>query len=211
MLVFSRTAGYRHESIAAGQQMFQQQADSWKLRVRAGEGALSESELDSCDILVLLNSTGDVFSNEEQAALQTYVRKGGKVLAIHAAADAEYGWPWYKQMLGAWFDSHPAIQQANCVLTDMAHAAGKNMPATWTRTDEWYNFKEIEPGIQVIYRLDEGSYSGGTNGASHPISWCHSFEGGKIFYTGMGHTAETYSEPLFIQHISGAIEWLRTD
>ena len=207
-LVFSRTLGYRHESIGAGIQMFLQHAGHWNLEVATTEATLHDSLLQETGLLVLLNSTGDVFSDSEQEALKTFVHSGGSVLAIHAAADAEYNWPWYNQMLGAWFDSHPAIQEAKCLLQDAAHKAGKDMPAAWVRTDEWYNFKNIQPYIQRIYTLDESSYSGGNNGADHPISWYHSFEGGKVFYTGMGHTSETYSEPFFIQHIGGAIDWL---
>jgi type 1 glutamine amidotransferase len=210
-LVFSRTAGFRHESIEAGQQMFRERAEAWGLSVRTSEALLSVTELDSCDLLVLLSNTGDVFDSTEQVALKGYVQGGGAVLAIHAATDAEYSWPWYNQMLGAWFDNHPAIQQANCLLTDPDHAAGKDMPTTWTRADEWYNFKDMQPGIQVVYRLDESSYSGGTNGSYHPICWYHSFDGGRIFYTGMGHTSETYSENFFLKHIEGAINWLRAE
>jgi type 1 glutamine amidotransferase len=211
VLVFSKTAGYRHESIAAGIDMFQSHAEEWQLNVTTTETTekFSGDGLKEFTVLVLLNTTGDYLTDAEQERLVDFVRSGGRILAVHAAADAEYNWPWYNHMLGAWFLSHPAIQQANCILEDPVHSAGKEMPAIWTRTDEWYNFKDIQPYIHIVYSVDENSYSGGMNGADHPISWYHNFEGGKIFYTAMGHTYETYSEPYFIQHIAGALEWLK--
>lgn len=184
-LIFSKTSGYRHETaIAKGIVLFQSHAAEWELDVSATEstGQFTGAELNKYKILVLLHTTGDFLNENEQEALRSFVHNGGRILAIHAAADAEYDWPWYNQMLGAWFLDHPAIQQANCLQADATHLSGKGMPATWTRTDEWYNFKDVQPHINVVYSIDESSYSGGTNGAGHPISWYHTFEGGKIFY-----------------------------
>jgi uncharacterized protein len=100
------------------------------------------------------------------------------------------------------------VQQALCRSETVNHPSLTGVPGNWIRTDEWYNFKDLLEDNQVLITVDESSYSGGTHGGYQPVSWCRNFEGGKVFYTGMGHTSETYSEPLFRQHLKGAIEWL---
>jgi type 1 glutamine amidotransferase len=207
-LVYTKTNGYRHESIPAGIEMFETNAGKWKLRVHNTEARLTAADLDTCELLVLLSNTGEVFNEEEETALQNYVHGGGRILAIHSASDAEYSWPWYHKLIGASFKDHPAIQQARSILQESAHPSAMGLPINWIRTDEWYNFKDLQSDINVVYNLDETTYSGGTHGATHPISWYHEFEGGRVFYTAMGHTSSSYTEPLFVQHIGGAIVWL---
>lgn len=210
-LVFTKTTGYRHESIDAGKTMFRNKATDWNLTLTETEdaGTFTVDNLKNYKIIVLLNSSGELFTDPQRAALQSFVRSGGRVLGIHAAADAEYNWGWYPQMLGGWFYSHPAIQDAECYPVVADHAATRGLPDRWKRKDEWYNIKSLQTNNVTVLAVDEGTYNGGIHGGNHPISWYRSFEGGKIFYTAMGHTTETYSEPLFIQHIGGAIEWLK--
>jgi type 1 glutamine amidotransferase len=211
--VLTETKGYRHESIEAGMQMLLANASKWKAVFTEMKDSkeFSTSVHSRYEILVLLNTTGDLFEADEQTALENYVRNGGKILAIHAATDAEYDWPVYADMLGAWFNDHPAIQEATLKVNQPAHTSVKEIPVNWVRTDEWYNFKNMKQGLDVVVSIDETTYTGGTHGANHPISWCQGFGKGKVFYTAMGHTAETYSEPLFIKHIEGAVNWLRED
>ena len=212
-LILTKTAGYRHSSIEAGMEMFRQYALGWQLNpTYAGNTeAFTGSGLAPYSLIVLLNTTGDLFDKTAQQALQAYIRNGGRLLAIHAATDAEYDWPWYGEMLGAWFSNHPEIQEATCKINLPQHMAAAGLPAEWQRTDEWYNFKELKADNETVISIDEQTYTGGVHGNNHPISWGRTFEGGKIFYTAMGHTENTYSEPLFIQHIGGAIAWLMAD
>lgn len=211
VLVLTEAQGFKHESISAGMDMFKAKQADWNIEVeQASESSmLSTLGITRFRIIVLLNTTGDLFTDNEQELLQDFVQNGGSILAIHAAADAEYNWPWYGQMLGALFKDHPHTQQATCHKTGISHPSVQNIPASWQRTDEWYNFQSLSPANQVVLTIDETTYTGGTHGAAHPISWYREFDGGKIFYTAMGHTSETYSEPLFLEHIKGAIEWLR--
>lgn len=210
IFILTETKGYRHESIEAGLAMFNKRADDWRVEISHAEesAVMKEQDIKEYDIIVLLNSTGNIFTEEEQALLEEYLAAGGAILGIHAAADAEYDWPWYGQMLGGWFRSHPEIQEAKCLVADGNHPVATGLPAVWERTDEWYNFKHLSHDNKVILLLDESTYSGGIHGDYHPISWCREWGGGRIFYTGMGHTAETYSEPLFQTHIQNAIQWL---
>lgn len=209
-LILTKTEGYRHESIGAGVTMFNNKASEWNLSIRVTESteAFQSDSLMSYQLVVLLNTTGDLFNTVQKIGLRSYVEAGGSVLAIHAAADAEYGWEWYGRMLGGWFESHPDIQQAEILRQDTTHPACSALPDRWAHIDEWYNFRYLMPDNIVLLTLDESTYEGGKHGSNHPISWCRTAEGGRVFYTGLGHTSLTYSDPLFLEHIKGAIIWL---
>lgn len=128
-------------------------------------------------------------------------------MGVHAATDTEYEWPWYGKLVGAYFTNHPKVQKAIIKVTDKKHPSTKLLPDVWEHTDEWYNFKDINPDMKVLAWLDEKSYEGGTNGNEHPIAWYHEYDGGRAFYTGLGHTEESYSDPLFLKHLLGGIQY----
>ena len=158
--------------------------------------------------MVFLNTTGDIFNPGEQAAFERFVRRGGGFVGIHAASDTEYDWPWYGRLLGTYFRRHPAIQSATLKVVDPSHRSTRHLPIRWTRTDEWYDFRsDLDRDITVLIRIDEATYRGGKMGADHPISWYHTFDGGRAWYTAIGHTAESYKEPLFLDHLLGGITW----
>ena len=155
-----------------------------------------------------MNTTGNILDAEQQAALEQFIRQGGGFVGIHSATDTEYDWPWYGRLVGAYFASHPAIQTATVRVVNATHPSTKPLPATWTRQDEWYNFRAAPPAtVHVLLTIDETSYSGGSMGAHHPLAWYHHYDGGRAWYTAMGHTTESYSEPLFLQHVLGGIRW----
>lgn len=209
VLIITETKGFRHESISSGRDMFEQYAEEWGITVTTSpeSDVLLTEDVNGFSFIVLLSTTGDFLDDQEQEVLKQYVLSGGGILGIHAATDAEYDWPWYGTMLGARFENHPQIQEASC--TKMGDAYNSGMPQEWTRTDEWYNFRALEQGNNVLIYLDEHTYDGGTMGANHPISWYRQVGEGRVFYTGMGHTKETYGEPLFIQHIENAVSYLK--
>ena len=128
-------------------------------------------------------------------------------MGIHAATDCEYEWPWYDKMIGANFLSHPQQQEAKIIVVDNTQPSTKHLPATWIRKDEWYNFKNMNPDVKVLLKIDETSYTGGKNGDNHPMAWYQSYEGGRVFYTELGHTEESYSDPLYLQHVLGGIQY----
>ncbi|WP_255702885.1 ThuA domain-containing protein [Antarcticibacterium sp. 1MA-6-2] len=115
-------------------------------------------------------------------------------MGIHSAADTEYHWPWYGKLVGGYFESHPAVQKASIKVYNTSHPSTKHLPENWERTDEWYNYISLNPDINVLASLDEDTYEGGKNGDDHPIIWYHEYDGGRAFYTGVGHTDESYSE-----------------
>lgn len=210
ILVFSKTEGYRHASIPDGIAALRELADKHHFRVSAVEDAnyFSEDSLQAFQAVVFLNTTEDVLNESQQEALKQFVQQGNGFMGIHSAADTEYEWPWYGKMIGAYFDGHPAIQEAKLEVIVPTHPSTAHLPDIWIRTDEWYNYRDIQSTIKPLINLDESSYEGGTNGDYHPIAWTHEFEGARIFYTGGGHTAGSYSEPLFLQHLSGGLAYV---
>ncbi|RKF25296.1 lectin [Micromonospora globbae] len=210
VLVFSKTAGFRHDSIAVGTQAIRDLGAANNFTVTATEdaAAFTTGNLAQYEAVVFLNTTGDVLNASQQSAFESYIGGGGGFVGVHAAADTEYGWSFYGNLVGAYFASHPAIQQANVKVENRAHAATAHLPQTWTRTDEWYNYQtNARSTARVLATLDESSYSGGSMGGDHPHSWCKTYNGGRAFYTGGGHTQASYAEPAFRAHLLGGIRY----
>ncbi|MDQ7906436.1 ThuA domain-containing protein [Phytohabitans sp. ZYX-F-186] len=203
VLVFSRTTGFRHDSIPAGVRAMRELHP----RVAATEDPTALEDLTGVDAVVFLNTNGDVLTGAGRAELERYVRGGGGFLGVHSAAATEYGWPFYGELVGAWFDKHPAVQPATITVSDPDHPATAYLPAAWARVDEWYDFRS-RPDARVLLRVDESTYAGGGMGADHPLAWCHERLGGRAFYTALGHTIESYAEPAFRKHLSKALEWV---
>ena len=209
ILVFYKTAGYHHNSIAIGSKTIYQLGVDHKFGVdtTADAGVFTAANLKQYAAVVFLSTTGDVLNADQQAAFEQYIRSGGGFVGIHAATDCEYDWQWYGNLVGAYFGSHPSQQEAVLNVVDRSHVSTKQLPETWKRKDEWYNFKWMATDLHVLIKIDETSYQGGKNGTDHPMAWYHTYDGGKAFYTELGHTDESYADPLYVQHILGGIEW----
>lgn len=209
VLVFSKTAGYRHESIEKGVATLGEigNANGFQITHTEDSLAFSTDNLQKYQLVVFLSTTMDVLGTVQQVAFENYIRAGGAYLGIHAAADTEYDWPWFGKLTGAWFKSHPEQQEARIMVVDQTHPATKHLGESWMHFDEWYNYKDISPDIQVLMKLDESSYKGGENGDNHPIAWYQEYDGGRAFYTGLGHTEEAFDDPGFRQHLLGGIQW----
>jgi cytochrome c len=213
VLVFSKTDGFRHTSIEAGKAAFQKMAGEKKFTVDFTEDAnqFTEAALKKYNAIIFLNTTGDLLNNNQQAEFERYIQAGGGYLGIHAATDCEYEWPWYGRLAGAFFLDHPNpnnIQKGKFYVVQKNHWATQGMPDEFERTDEFYSFKKIDPTINVLVKIDEKSYQGGKNGDNHPMSWYHEFDGGRAFYTAMGHTDETFAEPLFLNHVWAGLHYV---
>ena len=210
VLIFSKTMGFHHASIPKGIDAVIKlgQENGFDVDTTTNSDKFNDDTLKKYSAVIFLSTTGHVLDYRQRAAFERYIQSGGGFVGVHAATDTEYDWGWYGRLVGAYFNGHPKPQEAKFIIKD------KNFPATkffkdtvWTRTDELYNFKKINPKIHVLITIDEKSYEGGTNGAFHPMSWYHDYDGGRAFYTEMGHTDESYSEPLYLQHLLGGIEY----
>ena len=210
VLVFSKTADYRHESIPAGIEAIRALGEQHGFAVDASEDAalFNDERLAKYRVVVFLNTTGHILDSDQQAAFERFIRRGNGFVGIHSASDTEYDWPWYGQLVGAYFKRHPKIQPATLRVVDPTHESTRTLPALWTRTDEWYDFRDDSSRrVSVLLQLDETTYSGGGMGASHPAAWCHSYDGGKAWYSALGHTKESYADPLFLAHLLGGVQW----
>lgn len=210
VLVFSKTAGYRHASIEAGIAALRRLGERFAWNVHATEDAarFTDEGLAAFDVVVFLSTTGDVLDDAQQAAFERFIRRGGGYAGIHAASDTEYDWPWYAKLVGAYFRGHPAVQEADIHVFDRAHPSTRHLDDIWRRTDEWYDFRRNPRGkVHVLASLDESTYKGGGMGADHPIAWCHEYDGGRAWYTALGHTEASFSERAFLDHVAGGIRW----
>lgn len=211
ILVFSRTVSFRHGSIEPGIAALRELGAENRFAVDATEdaGQFTAANLGRYKAVVFLSTSGDVLNGEQQAAFMAYIRNGGGFVGIHAAADTEHGWPWYGDLVGAYFASHPAPAQARIRVENRDHPSTRTLPDPWSRFDEWYDFQRNprSHGVTVLLTLDEASYSGGQMGNDHPIAWYHEYDGGRAWYTAGGHTDASFSEPAFLEHLLGGIRY----
>ena len=211
VLVFSKTAKFRHtDGIKAGKLALLQLGKENNFAVDTTEDAsvFTDANLKQYAAVVFLSTTGDVLNEQQQEAFQKYIRSGKGFVGIHAATDTEYDWPWYGELVGAYFGSHPPGQQeAVFNIIDANNISTRHLPAVWKRTDELYNFKWIAENLHVLVKIDENTYNGGKNGSNHPMSWYHMYDGGRSFYTAMGHDAKSFADDLYLKHLLGGIEF----
>lgn len=212
ILVFSKTMGWKHTSIPSGIAAIQKlgRENNFVVDTTKNSRYFTDDSLRNYQAVIFLSTTLNVLNAQQQVAFERYIQAGGGFVGVHAAADTEYEWPWYNKLVGAYFASHPNnpnVRKATVEVTDQTHISTTGLPARWERDDEWYNYRSIYPGIKILANLDENTYEGGTNGKNHPIAWYHEFDGGRAFYTGGGHTDESFSEPLFVNHMLGGIKY----
>lgn len=211
VLVFCKTAGYHHNSIAAGKLAIIKlgQENKFGVDTTTDASVFTKDNLKQYKAVVFLSTTGNVLDDQQQAAFEQYIRSGGGFVGVHAATDTEYDWPWYGKLVGAYFKSHPATQDASLDIVDSKHISTKHLPKRWTRKDEWYNFKWVSDSIHVLITIDETSYTGRRMDTTyHPMAWYHKYDGGRAFYTELGHTDESFTtDTLFLQHLLGGIKY----
>jgi uncharacterized protein len=217
ILIFSGTTGYRHDSIPDGVKALTAIASRRGLSVVASEdpAVFSADSLRRFRAIVLLSCTTDPKNpasewlvGARRDALQRFVRGGGGILAIHAAADSHYNWPWYGRLIGGRFASHPqGTPKGNVTVVAPADPAVRGLPRAVSRTDEWYYFQDYDPVSKVLVTLDPASI-GEKDINPNPVAWTRQINQGRVFYTAMGHTKESYSEPFFLQHVANGLDWV---
>lgn len=209
VLVYTRTADYRHDSIPAGIAAVRALGEAHGFTVDATEDpAAFEAPLDAYAVVVFLSTSGDVLTPAGRAVLAAHIDAGGGFAGVHAAACTEYGWPYYGDLLGARFDRHPDLQPGRAVVEDHGHPATRHLPSVWEFTDEWYDFRASPRGsARVLVSADESSYEGAGMGDDHPLVWCRNQGAGRVFYTALGHSAEAFGDEDFRRHLLGGITW----
>lgn len=221
VLLFTKTAGWHHDSILAGVTAIEELGKLHDFGVFWTEDAgrvMNDAELAKYQAVVFLLTTGDVLSDAQQAAFERYIKAGGGFVGIHSAADTEHGWPWYRKLVGRMFRVHPAIQTAVLTVNERNFPGMERFPKRFLFTDEWYEFGPTESDqLHTLLTLDESTYKPHANadgtqgmGAFHPISWYQTIDHGRSFYTGLGHLSANYSDPNFRHHLFGGIYWAAT-
>ncbi len=223
-LLITKTAGWHHESINEGVAAMKQLAvrNFFNLQWHQDGVAITDKYLENFQVLIFLNTTGDIFKPEEKQAIERFIRSGKGYVGIHSASDTEYGWEWYTRLVGRTFFIHPVIQTAKLHFTGNKFPGLEGFTDGQWWTDEWYQFgPETVTGLQYILTVDENSYNPKTEwndphkkgegmGSFHPVSWYHSYDGGRSFYTALGHMPAVYSEPAFLKHVYAGILWAAT-
>ncbi|HET6724333.1 MAG TPA: ThuA domain-containing protein [Chitinophagaceae bacterium] len=209
ILVFAKTAAFRHSAIPNGKAAIQELGKEYGFAVDTTENAsfFTEDSLKKYAAVVFLNTTGNVLNYKQEAAFERFIQAGGGFVGIHSATDTEYDWIWYAKLVGANFESHPKQQNAKLSVVDKNHPSTKHLPEVWERFDEWYNFKNLNKNVHVLAKIDEKSYEGGKLGDDHPMAWYHDYDGGRSFYTALGHTEESYTDSNYLKHILGGIQY----
>lgn len=210
VLVFSKTKGFRHKNIPDGIKAVKALGARNNFSVDATEDSavFTADNLKQYKAVIFLNTTGDILDDTQQTAFEGYIKNGGGFVGIHSASDTEYHWAWYGRLVGTYFNGHPSVQDAEIIIEDPNHPSTSSIGSPWNRKDEWYDFKASpREQVKVLASLTPTSYKGTKMKEDHPISWYQHFDGGRSWYTGMGHTSETFEEPLFLIHLLGGIEW----
>lgn len=216
LLIFSKTSGYRHESISSGLKMLYDlsKKQNWVITATENGSLFNEDVLQNIDVIVFLNPTGDALNEDQQSAFEKFAKSKKGIVGIHAAADFEYEWPFYGNIVGAYFRTHPPAQEGTVIFEDYGHPAMKPFKGmkTYTTFDEWYSYKENPRSkVHVLATLDENSIKKASNDnwkmGDHPIIWWQEIDETRSFYTVFGHTHEAFQDNLIIEHIKNAINW----
>lgn len=215
ILVFSKTEGFRHWSIKAGKSLLANLADEHAFTAAFSEdsGDFTDESLGQFDAVLFLNTTGDVLNLDQQAAMERYIRGGGGYVGVHAATDTERdgSWPWYIALVGAAFDGHPIlpsnVQEARLRVAQPATRSTGHFQQEFDFTDEWYDFSDLSNQIEPLLEIDRDSYWGSDHSGWGSIAWRQEYDGGRSFYTAMGHRKQTFTNQDFIAHLLGGIEY----
>lgn len=222
-VLFTKTDGWHHDSINAGVTAIQELAKLHDFTVFWTEDAnrvFTDEQLKKYQVVIFLLTTGDVLNDEQQAAFERYIRAGGGFVGVHSASDTEYEWPWFTKMVGHMFHIHPAVQTATLKVEEPNFPGMDRFAKRFLFTDEWYEFDAPRTDkLRYLLSIDEKTYKPGAKwgpkegkgmGEFHPIAWFQEYEGGRAFYTALGHLPATYNDDHFRHHIYGGIYWAAT-
>nr|WP_067055178.1 ThuA domain-containing protein [Mucilaginibacter sp. L294] len=209
VLVFSKTVSYHHASIPAGIAAIKKLGteNDFEVDTTTNSALFNDDNLKKYAAVIFMSPSGNVLDTAAKISFIRYIQAGGGYMGIHAASTTDKNWAWYGKLVGAVFTDHPAPQTGVVVVTDRKNSSTKQLPARWTRKDEWYNFRQVPTDVHVLMTVDERTYKGGKHGGYHPLAWYHEYDGGRSFYTAIGHFSDSYSDTLQLQHLLAGIKY----
>ena len=207
VLVISETKGWVHDSIESGIDLIENIGDKNNFNVYHSDNSkvITSENLIEFNSIIFLNTTGDILSKNEQNVMEQFIKSGKGYVGVHSASDTEYEWQWYGDLVGAYFRNHSDVVDGKIFTVDNSHKITEHLNPEWNIEDEWYNFDYISENINVLLKLDETSYEGGEHPDYHPITWYHEYDGGRSFYTALGHTTEVFKDERFINLLEKGI------
>ena len=205
VLVITETKGWVHDSIESGLKLIQNIGNKNNFNVYHSDNSsvITYKNLKEIKTIIFLNTTEEILTDVEQKVMESFIKSGKGFVGVHAAADTEYNWQWYGKLVGAYYRNHPEVMNGK-ILT-INHKITNHLDSEWEIEDEWYNFDYVNYDINILLNLDEDSYIGGEHPDYHPITWYHEYDGGRSFYTGLGHTKEVYDDERFIKLLEKGI------
>ncbi len=205
VLVITETKGWVHDSIESGLKLIQNIGNKNNFNVYHSDNSsvITYKNLKEIKTIIFLNTTEEILNDVEQKVMESFIKSGKGFVGVHAAADTEYNWQWYGKLVGAYYRNHPEVMNGK-ILT-INHKITNHLDSEWEIEDEWYNFDYVNYDINILLNLDEDSYIGGEHPDYHPITWYHDYDGGRSFYTGLGHTKEVYEDERFIKLLEKGI------
>ena len=219
MLVFTKNgAGYIHDNIQASVDMFLELAKNEQFTVDITESSaiFSTPALQAYDVIIFSNTNNDVFDTQaERDGLVKFVRSGKGIVGVHIACGTEREWGWFKQMMGGTFDFHPQFQEFPVWVVDSLHPSMAGVPSPWILKEELYVMKEMNPTVHILMVSDFSSPGfiattpmPNTFGTVFPCVWCNTYDGGRQWFSALGHDKSYYSDPVFVHHILEGLKWV---
>ena len=208
VLLYSETEAYRHANIEVARDRMLRfgKTKGFVMHASEDDNIIHPDSLTEFDVIVFLNTTGDIFNEQQQATFINWYRGGKGFVGIHSASDTEYDWPWYHQLVGGYFVNHPpGTSDAEIEVLDSHHPSTKMLPQPWKINEEWYNMRDVLPETSKLLNLDESTYEGGEMGSQHPLCWYREYDGGRTWYTAIGHKPETFDDTTYLEHLFGGI------
>jgi uncharacterized protein len=221
-LLITTTRGWQHESRHNGVVALRELAtrNFFDLVYWEDPNGFTDKYVEQFQVIIFLNTTGNIFDSAQQMVMERFIQSGKGYVGIHSASDTEYDWAWYNKLVGRMFKIHPAVQTAALTVLDPTFPGLEGFAGKKLWTDEWYDFSEEKiTGLNYVLGVDENSYNAKVKwgskssdgmGKLHPIAWYHEFDGGRAFYTALGHLPTVYSDPAFINHLYAGIFWAAT-
>jgi type 1 glutamine amidotransferase len=215
VLIYTKNGkGYVHDNISSAVDAIKELGVQEKFKVEVSDDPtiFNEANLAKYTMLIFPSTNNDVFDTDAQRlAFRRYMEAGGGMLGLHSVTGTERNWTWFKMLIGCTFSWHASFQKFTVRKIAADHPSMKDVPLTWEREDECYFGKELYPVTQVLMvhktstlnqtQKDLIAKNLGTYANYYPAVWYNNFQGGHAWITTLGHSKDSYKEPVYRNHL----------